>query len=310
VVFNIAGVLLWVFFIPQFAELVADVSPSYPGLSGTERMAAEVPRQIANAHTMFNVLNTLIFIWFTAPLARLIERLVPERPEPETIIIRPRFLDKELLSAPSLALERARLEMGRLGSILLDMLRLVPVAAAEPDRVDDIRKEEDKVNILYAEIIEYLRRIHNSSLSPEESEEFVLLVGATDTFESIGNVISKDMVPLIEEARDKELGMTDALREIYRGLYAAVADALEATVRAMEKDDQQAAQDVLALKDDVHRMVDKALLLQVGELTGERAVGIEGFRIEMEAVDKFKRLYALCKRIAKGVLPKAVEAAA
>ena len=78
-------------------------------------------------------------------------------------------------------------------------------------------------------------------------------------------------------------------------------------MRAIEKDDQQAAQDVLALKDDEHRIVDRALQLQVSELTAERPVGIDAFRLEMEAADRFKRLFALCKRIAKGVLPKAVE---
>ena len=59
-------------------------------------------------------------------------------------------------------------------------------------------------------------------------------------------------------------------------------------MRAIEKDDQQAAQDVLALKDDEHRMVDRALQLQVSELTAERPVGIDAFRLEMEAADKLK----------------------
>ena len=44
-------------------------------------MAEEVPRQIANAHTIFNVANTLLFISFTGALARLVQRMVPERKE-------------------------------------------------------------------------------------------------------------------------------------------------------------------------------------------------------------------------------------
>ena len=49
--FNIAGVLLWVMFIPQLAEFIVNISPSAAELTGKEKMAAEVPRQIANAHT-------------------------------------------------------------------------------------------------------------------------------------------------------------------------------------------------------------------------------------------------------------------
>ena len=56
-------------------------------------MAAETPRQIANAHTVFNVTNTLIFIGFPALLARLVERLVPDGRSPRRRAVRARYLD-------------------------------------------------------------------------------------------------------------------------------------------------------------------------------------------------------------------------
>ena len=86
------------------------------------RLAAEAPRQIANAHTIFNIANTVIFIGFTTLIARLVEWLVPDRPLDEEAAIRPRFLDEDLLRTPSLALEQVRLEIDdddwrRLGSV-------------------------------------------------------------------------------------------------------------------------------------------------------------------------------------------------
>ena len=89
--------------------LVTWVSPG-PSRSSraTDRLAAESPRQIANAHTIFNVSNTLLFLWFTGPFARLVEWLIPDRPmEEEAALIRARYLDEELLATPSLALDRA-----------------------------------------------------------------------------------------------------------------------------------------------------------------------------------------------------------
>jgi len=106
IMFNVAGVLLWVMFIPQLADFVAAISPAAPELSGKARLAAEVPRQIANAHTVFNVANTLLFLGFTTTFARLAERLVPEKPAGvERVIVQPRFLDSEVLDIPSMALE-------------------------------------------------------------------------------------------------------------------------------------------------------------------------------------------------------------
>ncbi len=74
------GVIMdaWVGFISYLAEFVVWLSPSHPEFEGTARMAVEVPRQIANAHTVFNVANTLLFLGFTTYFARLVERLVPE----------------------------------------------------------------------------------------------------------------------------------------------------------------------------------------------------------------------------------------
>ena len=75
--------LLFVAFIPQFAELIREISPQLTEMAGKDRLAAEVPRQIANAHTVFNVANTILFLGITNSLARLVERLVPQpKPKP------------------------------------------------------------------------------------------------------------------------------------------------------------------------------------------------------------------------------------
>ena len=80
---------------------------------GKARLAAEVPRQIANAHTVLNIANTLLFIGFTGWFARLAQWLVPDRPPKEGLIIEPEFLDPAALAAPPMALQQVRLELGR-----------------------------------------------------------------------------------------------------------------------------------------------------------------------------------------------------
>jgi phosphate:Na+ symporter len=101
--FNVFGVLMFVFIIPSFAELVRAVSPSAPELDGVARLAAETPRQVANAHTIFSVASTLVLIWFTEPLARLAKWMAPAKPTaPDTSA--PRFLDEGALKVPALAM--------------------------------------------------------------------------------------------------------------------------------------------------------------------------------------------------------------
>ena len=64
VLFNIAGVALWFAFVPELAALVRSIS------GGGASAAEAAPRQIANAHTIFNIANTLIFIGFTSQTIR------------------------------------------------------------------------------------------------------------------------------------------------------------------------------------------------------------------------------------------------
>ncbi|MEZ4548187.1 MAG: Na/Pi cotransporter family protein, partial [Thermodesulfobacteriota bacterium] len=92
ILFNVIGVLIWLPFIGQLASMAEAVSPVSMGLSGTAQMAADTPRQIANAHTLFNVANTMIFIGLIGPFTRLVEWLIPEKPEPLPEYAQPVYL--------------------------------------------------------------------------------------------------------------------------------------------------------------------------------------------------------------------------
>ncbi|MCJ7626907.1 MAG: Na/Pi cotransporter family protein, partial [Longimicrobiales bacterium] len=111
ILFNVVGVLIWLRFIGQLADLVVWMTPEASALHGLEKVAAETPRQIANAHTVFNVVNTLLFLPFVGLLAKGAELLVPDRPLSDEDIIQPKYLDAELIQTPSLAVDRARLEV-------------------------------------------------------------------------------------------------------------------------------------------------------------------------------------------------------
>jgi len=86
VTIKIIGVLIWMPFIGEMTHLAEWISPSYPGLAVAERLARETPRQIANAHTIFNVINSLLFIGLVTPLTLFIQRLRPAHPVVEDLI--------------------------------------------------------------------------------------------------------------------------------------------------------------------------------------------------------------------------------
>ena len=107
VFFNTAGVILILPFISPFADLARSFSPvADPSMPVQDALAAVVPRQIANAHTFFNVTMAIIFLPFTSQLAHFLNRILPDKPKPkEPESLKVRYLDESLYQTPELALE-------------------------------------------------------------------------------------------------------------------------------------------------------------------------------------------------------------
>jgi phosphate:Na+ symporter len=200
-IFNVTGVLLFVFLIPQMADFIRLISPSAPELEGSARLAAETPRQVANIHTLFSVVSALALIWFTAPVARLAEFLVPARQEKAAAAGEPRYLDEASLAAPSLGLQRARLETARLGELVLQMARRGPIVAIEgtPPDLETLRNEGNEVGRLASAILQYIGKLSEAEHTAEESQETIKLIETVNDLENIGDVVSMNLIATGEE---------------------------------------------------------------------------------------------------------------
>ena len=309
ILFNVAGVLIWVAFIPQLAAVVTSLSPAHPELSGIGRLAAETPRQIANAHTIFNVANTLIFIWFTAQFSRLVEWMVPDRPlAEEGAIIRPKYLDEELLATTSLALDRVRLETLHMGEHAQRMLTQIMPAIADRNReaLEAIQNMDDQVDILHGHTIEYLGKISKTALTDVQTKEFVNLMEAVNNLENIGDVIETDLVGLGNKLIDEGISISESTRQVLRDIHAAVSRSVDAAIQAVSQGSEVAAQVVTNMKDDITRLTESAAMHEIERLVAEEPNRIPAYTIEMDIIEKLKRIYYFANRMAKTVIPEIV----
>ncbi|PLY03552.1 MAG: NAD+ kinase [Desulfuromonas sp.] len=309
VVFNLAGVLIWLAFIDQLAALSVSISPAAPELSGMARVAAETPRQIANANTLFNVANTLIFIAFTPQLAQLVTRLIPDLPlaagDP---VFKPRFLDEQLLDTPAAALNLVRMELGQLGYHVLLMLQMFSTALEKRslELLRELEKADDMADVLQIAIIEYLSKIGKRQLTEIQAQDYYRFIQSADTLEAIGDILEADMSALgLKMIRgDKQPSPTAS--ELLAALHHQVARALEFAVKAVVENDQQAAQEVLALRQGINVAVEESFHQQVRSLAAHDLNRRELLQLEFEMTDKLRQIYSLCKRIARLYVPREV----
>ena len=306
VVFNVVGVLLWLPLIWLLVDIAVWISPSEPEVDGMARAALEVPRQIANANTFFNVINTVLFIGFTTWFARFAQWVVPERAPKEGVLIEPEFLDEGVLSVPTAALQQVRLEIGRMGGIAVGMLREVGPALQTGDqtRLEEIVREDDKIDILEVEIFRYLGRIREGMLTEHESAQFQGLMTATDNIENLADIVETDILALARKATNISVRSGEETRQMFIELYTTIADSVELSVTAVRDNDQHAAESVLMLKDKVREQTDRLLARKAERLTAQDPDYIEMVRLQMAFVDQLRRIYTLSKRIAKVALPQ------
>jgi len=306
VLFNIGGVLVWLAFIDQLANLVTIISPSYSDLSGTDRLAAEAPRQIANAHTIFNVANTFIFIWFTTLIARLVEWMIPDKPLEEEVVISARYLDLDLLSTPSLALDMVRREIRHMGEQVSIMLAEIMPAILHGSiaKLDELQKVDERVDILHAEIVVYLGRISQLQLSKKQTAELVGLMDAVNDLENIGDVIEMNLVELGRRRIGKGIAISQTTQVVLSDFHQVVSDAVGAAIRAVSEDSYDDAQSVMGMKKEIMRITNSAATHEAQRLVVDEPHRIEAYTVEMDITEKLQRIFYFARRMARTVQPE------
>lgn len=304
VLFNVVGVVLWCGFIDRLGAMSAWLSPSAPDLVGATRVAAEAPRQIANAHTIFNVINTVLFLPFATQFARIAERLVPERPIEEEEVVRARYLDTELLSTPSLALDRVRLEILGMGERVVDMLDAIMPAVLDGDRSEllAIESMDDAVDSLHASAVTYLGKVSRQRLTAEETDELINLMGAVNSLESIGDVIETNLVVLGLHRVDGGITVSQPTREILTRFHGAVRRALDISLQAATQRSEQAATAARSMKREINSLAEAAQRHQAQRLVADEPDRIAAYTLETDVLQNLQRIYYYSRRMARTVL--------
>ncbi|MFC1664761.1 Na/Pi cotransporter family protein [Pseudomonadota bacterium] len=307
VTFKIVGVVLIVPFIPYLAEFVRDISPAAAGLAGMDKLAAETPRQIANAHTIFNIGIAIVFLPFAAQFARFCEWIVPDKIlQEEGTLVRPTYLNDELIETPSLAMERARYEIGHMGKYINQMLETsIPAfLAGDRERIRDISGIDDKVDFLYSEIIGYLGKVSRKHLMDSQAQELSSLLSTANDLESIGDIIETDTLALAEQCLVNDVKISKETQSVLSDLHSTVTDSVKCALNSVIQNDIQIARNVIAMKSSIQAKVKSAEQHQAQRLVADAPNRIAAYSVEVELIERLKRIYYFAKRIAKTIAIK------
>lgn len=266
-------------------------------------LAGDPARQVAHAHSLFNVGIALLFLPLTRPFAWFVRRLIPEREEGEEPF-RARYLDSHVLDSPALAVGQATREVLRAADIVQGMVR-DSIRVFERDDIEllqDIRRRDDRVDLLEAEIKRYLSRLGQHDLTEELSKQEIGLLYVANDLEIIGDIVDLSLMDL---ANDKIQGRhtfsEDGMAEI-RDLHAKVAENLDLAVAAYTAGSVELGEKVLRHKVRINQIERQLRRTHINRLHAGMKVSLDTSSIHLDVLSDLKRINSHATNIAYVVL--------
>ena len=242
--FNITGSLLFIWFIDPLAKLIQYISPKGPEIE-------VISRQIANTHTFFNVVMTIIWVPLLGLMVKWVMKVIPEGKTDAaagTVI-----LDDKLISQPVMALQLVAREVLRCADLVEATLMKLPETVKTEDKklIKNIMTDIDETAALNDNISTYLSDMFSAGVLTEtqasNTSELMYVLGDIKHMNLLCGKITKKMLSRVENKHKySNTAMTDLENslELVRKMYR---DA----VIILKTGDKEKAAKILERKDEV-----------------------------------------------------------
>ncbi|MEE9432560.1 MAG: Na/Pi symporter [Melioribacteraceae bacterium] len=301
--FKLFGVVLFVWWIPYFADLVRMISPkASEGLTGVSHLADEVPRQVANAHTIFNVALTIIVLPFTNIAAKWIERILPDiKEDEENGNLKTKYLEDSLISTPALALNLAKAEIILMATKVQKMVEeILPAFLKNNSQVlDTIRDQETEINFMNIKISKYLMKISQESYEEERADEVFQMMHSITELEQIGDIVAKSLIPLAEKKIDLNVNFSKEGQAEIEDFHLRTMKQLSRAVEVFKDVNLEDAQR-MKKKHKKYRLMELELRrTHFDRLKNKVPESVESSEIHLELIDLLKRISSNSTNIAR-----------
>lgn len=244
--FNVIGTLI---FIP--------VTMFVPYVQWIEALTGDPKMQISYAHIVFNIVVTVLLLPFAKYLVKLATRLVPGR-DSEYEEMRLHYLDERILHTPAIAVAQVLKEVERMAQIARNNfnLSMETFFKPSPDKVQQIKQNEQVLNYLNHNITGYLVKIHALDLLEVDSRRVGSLFHVVNDLERIG-----DHAENIEEysqalGGDRPPFSEDAMAEV-KDMWSRTLKIVDESIGFFLKNepDQTVRDDIASQEDEIDELV-------------------------------------------------------
>ena len=210
-------------------------------LSAQTTLASSLPYSVAIVHSLFNIITTLILVWFIPQLEKLVMKMVPNKEE-EKEVFHLVYIGKGNANLAELSITEARKEINHFGEICAKGFGYVrqAIQESETDGFEELRqklvKYEEITDRIEFEIASYLNQVSQNEISDQarmQVKAYFKIIGEMESLGDSGEAISR----LLQRKRDhgkvfndlmrKRIGeMLDTMQNAYTVMNSNLAQAL------------------------------------------------------------------------------------
>ncbi len=287
ILFKSLGALAWIAFIPQLADMVIGLSPN------------DLGRQVAHSHTIFNVVNALVMIWFTKPFSKLVKKIVPDH-DPLELKLLPN-LDPYYVQHAGVSLDLAQQAIGKLGDKVMEIIRKgYDIATTGNEKNLKLLRECDvEIDAGHAEIIQFIRLIQQKQLIPQEANRVNNLIEASNVIESLADLITTHLVEAAEHRFTSPAVNKNLNHEKLYNLYHSAADSFSTALDEFKNNK-------VIRNWENEKVIFKNEMIQVRNhliemMYSEKEPTIDAYRFETEIIEVARQLHGLARRLVRKI---------
>ena len=252
---------------------------------------------IANFHTLFNVVVTLMFMPFTKALAWLAERTISEK-EGEAADLSMPVLDQLLLQSPAVALQQAKNAVEKMASrTRTNFDKTVGLFTKfDAEVAASVAHREELLDKMEVSITDYLIRISDQELTESESHAVSELLKFVGEYERIGDY-TVNLMDCARQLSEQGWGFSSTARKQAALLFEAVGEVQRVAGEAFTQADAALAAQVEPLEETVDRMCDVMREEHIARLKAGEC-GIEPGLLFLDVLTNTERISDHCSNIA------------
>jgi phosphate:Na+ symporter len=241
--FNVIGTILFMLFLNgPISILVTHLDPN------------DTARQLANAHTLFNLINVIIQLPFAGLIVKLAMKIIPVK-EDEDEYKPTKYLDERILETPEIALGNTVKEVLRMGKKAKESLEnsMDGLFEKSTDKVNKTFELEKLVNQLQKDLLNYLLKLSKTPLSENAREIVDELFNTVNDIERIGDH-AENIAELAQYVIEKDVNLSEKGVEELKDLYNKVISTYKYSLESMKNGDLDLAYRVIKMEEQVDLM--------------------------------------------------------